>query len=161
MVHSFYDISRHCVKKQRHHLANKAMVFPAVMCGCEGRTIKKAELWKIDAFELWCWRRLESPLDSKEINPVNPKGNQSWVFIRKTDARAEVPVGHLIWRADSLEKTLMLEKNEGKRRGDGLDSFTNSVDMNLSKLWKTVEDRKVWCAAIHGVAKNQTQLNDK
>ena len=160
MVHSFYDKSRQCVKKQRHHLANKAMVFPEVMCGCEGWTIKKAEL-KNRCFWIVMLEKTWESLGLQGDQTVNPKGNQPWVFIQKTDARAEVPVGHLIWRAESLEKTLMLGKNEGKRRGDGLDSFTNSVDMNLSKLWETVEDREVWCAAIHGVAKNQTQLNDK
>ena len=126
------------------------------LCGCESWTIKKAELWEIDAFELWCCRRLESPLDCKEIKhsilkEVNPEYSLERLMLEL----------HLMWRADSLEKTLMLGKNEGKRRGDGLDSITDSVDMNLNKLWETVEDREAWCAAVHGVTKNQTQLNDK
>ena len=96
----------------------KAMVFPVVMYGCEIWTIKKAECRRTDAFELWCWRTLESPLDCKEIKPVHPKGDQSWVFIGRTDVEAEIPIfDHLMWRADSFEKTLMLGKIEGRRRG--------------------------------------------
>ena len=76
----------------------KAMVFLVVMYGCESWTIKKAELWRLDAFELWCWRRLESPLDLKEIKPVNPKGNQSWLFIGRIDAEAEAPI---LWPPDA------------------------------------------------------------
>ena len=94
----------------------KAMVFPVVMYGCESWTIKKAECQRTDAFELWCWT-LESPLDCKEIQPVHPKGDQSWVFIGRTDVEAEAPIlGHLMRRADSFEKTLMLGKMEGRRR---------------------------------------------
>ena len=95
----------------------KALVFPVVMYGCESWTIKKAEHRGIDAFELWCWRRLLSPLDCKEIQPVHPKGNQSWIFIGRTDAEAETPIfGHLMQRTDSFENTLMLGKIEGSRR---------------------------------------------
>ena len=84
--------SRDITLSTKVHLV-KAMVFPVVMCGCESWTIKKAERRRIDAFELWCWRRLfESPLDCKEIQPVHPKGNQSWVFIGRTDAEAETPI---------------------------------------------------------------------
>ena len=87
----------------------KAMVFPMVVYGCESWTVKKAEHRKIDAFELWCWRRLKSPLDCKEIQPVHPKGGQSWVFIGRTDVKLKLQYfGHLMRRADSLEKTLML-----------------------------------------------------
>ena len=86
----------------------KAMVFPVVMYGCESWTIEKAEHWRTDDFELWCWRRtLESPLDSKKIKPINPKGNQHWIFTGKLKLQY---FGHLIWRADSLEKTLILGK---------------------------------------------------
>ena len=95
----------------------KAMVFPVVMYGCERWTVKKAEHQRIDAFELWCWKTLASPLDCKEIQSVHPKGDQSWVFIGSTDAEAETQYfGHLMQRADLLEKTLILEKTEGRRR---------------------------------------------
>ena len=97
----------------------KAMVFPLVMYGCESWTVKKAECQRIDAFELWCWRRLlNSPLDCKEIQPVHPEGDQPWDFFGRNDAKAETPVKyHLMRRVDSLEKTLMLGKIEGRRRG--------------------------------------------
>ena len=95
----------------------KAMVFPVVMYAGEIWTIKKAECRRIDAFELWYWRRLLSPFDCKEIQPVHPKGDQSWVFIGRTDDEAETPIlCHLMQRADSLEKTLMLGKVEGGSR---------------------------------------------
>ena len=89
--------SRDITLPKKVHLV-KAMVFPVVLCGCESWTIKKAEHQKIDAFELWCWRRLESPLDCKEIQPVHPKGDQSWVFIGRTDVEAETPI---LWPPDA------------------------------------------------------------
>ena len=89
----------------------KAMVFPVVMYGCESWTIRKAEHQKIDAFELWCWRRLESPLDCKEIQPVQPKGNQFWIFIEKTDAEAEVPI---FWPPDAKNRLIWKNPIAGK-----------------------------------------------
>ena len=141
----------------------KAMVFPVIMYRCGSWTIKKAECHRIDAFELWCWRRFESPLDCKEIQPVNSKGNQSWILIERTDAEAEAPIlWSPVWRTDSLEKTLMLGKIEGRRRRGWqrmrwLDGITNSMDMSLSKLREMVKNREV-CS--HGVTKSQTWLSN-
>ena len=90
------------------------MVFPVVMYGCESGTIKKAEHRRIDAFELWCWRRLESPLDCKEIQPVHPKGNQSWIFIGRTDAEAETPV---LWPPNAKNWLIWIDPDAGKDRG--------------------------------------------
>ena len=173
--HSYKDsqvLKKFCILKSRDialptnvHIV-KAMVFSVVMYGCQSWTIKKSECWRIDAFELWCWRRLlKSPFDYKEIKPVNPKGNQSWIFIGRTEAETEAPI---LWPLDAKGQFIRKDPDSGKdwrqeEKGTTEDKMIRwHHRLNGHEFAQAPRDseRKAWRAAVHGVSKSHTRLSD-
>ena len=156
---------RDIILSTNFHLV-KAMVFPVAMYECESWTINKGECWGIDAFELWCWKLLRVPWTARRSNQSILKEISPEYLLKGQIMKLKLQYfGHLMWRADSFEKTLMLGKIEGRRRrgwqrARWVDGITYSMDMSLSKLQETVKDREAWSTEVHVVTKSQTWMRD-